>query len=74
MEGIVDEECQVIDSVPEWVLETSFDARESGQPDLFATCIPSTIDVITIFSVGRRIDRVQKRRIPLVNNVIDVSK
>ena len=74
MEGIVDEECQVIDSVPDWVLETSFDARESGQPDLFATCIPSTIDVITIFSVGRRIDRVQKRRIPLVNNVIDVEQ
>jgi len=74
MEGSIDEQYRVIDTIPDWALATSFLARESGEPDLFATCVPSTIEVITVFCVGRRVDRVQKKRMPLVNCVAKVEE
>lgn len=74
MEGSIDEQYRVIDTIPDWALATSFSARENGQPDLFATCVPSSIEVITVFCVGRRVDRVQKKRMLLMNCVAKVEE
>ena len=74
MEGAVEEQYRAVDAVPDWALATSFSARESGGVDLFATCVPSTIEVVTVFCVGRRVDRVQKKRVTLVNSVADIEK
>ena len=74
MEGVAENQYRAIDSIPDWALATSFAAREAGQPDLFATCVPSTIEVITVFCVGRRVDRVQKKRVPLRNNIANIEE
>ena len=74
MECPDEDQYRAIDNIPEWALSTSFAARETGDPDLFATCVPSTIEVITVFCVGRRVDRVQKKRVPLENCVANIEE
>ena len=74
MEGAIEERCRAIDAVPDWALATSFAAREAGEADLFATCVPSTVEVITVFCVGRKVDRVQKKRVTLVNSVANIER
>jgi hypothetical protein len=57
----------------EWLQEHSFGRRESGESDLFAHCVPSSVQVVAVFATGRRVDRVVRSRAMLEGNVLCVG-
>ena len=68
--------CKQMEESPaaqEWVQEHSFSKRESGEADLFAHCVPSSVQVVAVFATGRRLDRVVRSRVMLENNVLRVG-
>ena len=57
----------------EWLQEYSFGRRESGEADLFARCVPSSVQVVAVFATGKRVDRVVRSRAMIESNVLCVS-
>jgi hypothetical protein len=60
-------------SGPAWLETTRLERRDQGEPDVFADCAPSSVQVLTLFVTGGKTDRVKTTRERLNDGSLDVG-